>query len=59
MHLFDETEPECWTEEAKLFNEFQVLSLNPKKTYYLVMKLIHYKIFVNYLILKKQKMVLF
>ena len=31
MHLFDETEPECWTEEAKLFNEFQVLSLNPKK----------------------------
>lgn len=31
MHLFDETENECWTEEEKLFNEFSVLSLNPKK----------------------------
>ena len=31
MHLFDETENEHWTEEEKLFNEFSVLSLNPKK----------------------------
>lgn len=31
MHFFDSTEQEDWTEEAKLFNEFQVLSLNPKK----------------------------
>ena len=31
MHLFDDTENEHWTEEEKLFNEFSVLSLNPKK----------------------------
>lgn len=31
MHQFDETENEYWTEEEKLFNEFSVLSLNPKK----------------------------
>lgn len=31
MHYFDETENEFWTEEEKLFNEFSVLSLNPKK----------------------------
>lgn len=31
MHQFDETENEHWTEEEKLFNEFSVLSLNPKK----------------------------
>lgn len=31
MHHFDETENEHWTEEEKLFNEFSVLSLNPKK----------------------------
>lgn len=31
MHYFDETENEQWTEEEKLFNEFSVLSLNPKK----------------------------
>ena len=31
MHYFDETEHETWTEEEKLFNEFSVLSLNPKK----------------------------
>lgn len=31
MHCFDETEHETWTEEEKLFNEFSVLSLNPKK----------------------------
>ena len=31
MHYFDDTENEYWTEEEKLFNEFSVLSLNPKK----------------------------
>ena len=31
MHYFDDTENEQWTEEEKLFNEFSVLSLNPKK----------------------------
>lgn len=31
MHYFDNTENEFWTEEEKLFNEFSVLSLNPKK----------------------------
>ena len=31
MHYFDDTENEFWTEEEKLFNEFSVLSLNPKK----------------------------
>ena len=31
MHYFDDTENEHWSEEEKLFNEFSVLSLNPKK----------------------------
>lgn len=31
MHYFDNTENEHWSEEEKLFNEFSVLSLNPKK----------------------------
>ena len=31
MHYFDDTENQSWTEEEKLFNEFSVLSLNPKK----------------------------
>lgn len=31
MHYFDDTENDNWTEEEKLFNEFSVLSLNPKK----------------------------
>lgn len=31
MHQFDETEPGNWNQEEKLFNEFQVLLLNPKK----------------------------
>lgn len=31
MHYFDDTENQNWTEEEKLFNEFSVLSLNPKK----------------------------
>lgn len=31
MHKFDETESSNWTQEQQLFNEFQVLLLNPKK----------------------------